>query len=401
MESGVSSSDGNDTLHSLLSCIHSLFLSTLLFPFLQERNCPSSLSSSTVLCLQRLLQLDPVDLPSQLLQLHALSYATQHAFPALLHSSFPARTLHFALERLRPFSRNTDEKVAIATLQLIRVCHSCSAFSLDRVTDLRTIFTWVVENEVSLPAGNEALSTVRVVLKKTSLPDLEGVLAGFIEWSFRFFSSLQPSSLQSSSLQSSSLQSSSLQSSSLQPSSLQSSSLQPSSLQPSSLQSSSLQSFSLQPSSLQSSSLPLDLLSRSTEILRVTPIFPANSQTLQVAFKSLPAVPANSTIHTSLALLSLLFSLLLSPPGFHFSLHLPQTRGSSAISPSPSRRSSRTPPPGSCPSPPPSPSHPSSHFPSNPLPSNHIPSFSSSAYSLLSNVASPRERSTRYGIKLT
>ncbi|KAK8791513.1 hypothetical protein WA588_001518, partial [Blastocystis sp. NMH] len=215
MESGVSSSDSNDTLHSLLSCIHSLFLSTLLFPFLQERNCPSSLSSSTVLCLQRLLQLDPVDLPSQLLQLHALSYATQHAFPALLHSSFPARTLHFALERLRPFSRNTDEKVAIATLQLIRVCHSCSAFSLDRVTDLRTIFTWVVENEVSLPAGNEALSTVRVVLKKTSLPDLEGVLAGFIEWSFRFFSSLQPSSLQSSSLQSSSLQSSSLQSSSL------------------------------------------------------------------------------------------------------------------------------------------------------------------------------------------
>ena len=366
MESGVSSSDGNDTLHSLLSCIHSLFLSTILFPFLQERNCPSSLSSSTVLCLQRLLQLDPVDLPSQLLQLHALSYATQHAFPALLHSSFPARTLHFALERLRPFSRNTDEKVAIATLQLIRVCHSCSAFSLDRVTDLRTIFTWVVENEVSLPAGNEALSTVRVVLKKTSLPDLEGVLAGFIEWSFRFFSSLQPSSLQSSSLQ------------------------------PSSLQSSSLQS-----SSLQSSSLPLDLLSRSTEILRVTPIFPANSQTLQVAFKSLPAVPANSTIHTSLALLSLLFSLLLSPPGFHFSLHLPQTRGSSAISPSPSRRSSRTPPPGSCPSPPPSPSHPFSHFPSNPLPSNRIPSFSSSAYSLLSNVASPRERSTRYGIKLT
>ena len=366
MESGVSSSDSNDTLHSLLSCIHSLFLSTLLFPFLQERNCPSSLSSSTVLCLQRLLQLDPVDLPSQLLQLHALSYATQHAFPALLHSSFPARTLHFALERLRPFSRNTDEKVAIATLQLIRVCHSCSAFSLDRVTDLRTIFTWVVENEVSLPAGNEALSTVRVVLKKTSLPDLEGVVAGFIEWSFRFFSSLQSSSLQSSSLQSSSLQSS-----------------------------------SLQPSSLQPSSLPLDLLSRSTEILRVTPIFPANSQTLQVAFKSLPAVPANSTIHTSLALLSLLFSLLLSPPGFHFSLHLPQTRGSSAISPSPSRRSSRTPPPGSCPSPPPSPSHPSSHFPSNPLPSNRIPSFSSSAYSLLSNVASPRERSTRYGIKLT
>ena len=176
---------------SLFFCYRSVFQSTLFFPYLAEKDCPSSLKTCLIQSASQLLTLFNVksSIPLQTLHLHLLAYLMQHPIPYIIESAFPARCLHNALQLLPTLP--DDPRYVTNVLQLIRVCHSNSSFTIENISDFQLIMDWVTVHQRPLSVANEALSTIRVILKSYASPNLQTVLYSYILWSFNTLSQIK------------------------------------------------------------------------------------------------------------------------------------------------------------------------------------------------------------------
>lgn len=183
----------DNSKYSLFLCYQSVFHSTLFFSYMDEKDCSESLKSGLVQSALNLLSLFNINssIPLQNLYLHLLTFLMQRSLPCIIESAFPARCLHNALQLL-PILPD-DPKYVTNVLQLIRVCHSNSSFSIDNISDFQFILSWVTVHQRPLSVANEALSTIRVILKHFASPKLKDILYHYLLWSYTLLSQISHS----------------------------------------------------------------------------------------------------------------------------------------------------------------------------------------------------------------
>ena len=186
-----SQSLSESSMQSLFFCYRSVFQSTLFFPYLAEKECSETLKACLMHSASQLLTMfdTTVSISLQTLHLHLLTYLMQHPVPCMIESAFPALCLHNALQLLP--SLPDDPRYITNVLQLIRVCHSNSSFTIDNISDFQLIVNCVMVRQRPLSVANEALSTMRVILKSYISPHLQTVLYHYLLWSFTTLSRIE------------------------------------------------------------------------------------------------------------------------------------------------------------------------------------------------------------------
>lgn len=184
-------------LFAFLSSTQALFQTTLLFSFLSQSDCSKALQQSFLQLAFHLIHLQqrPLSIDTMSLLLHLLSYILQHPIKLLMSSSsFPVQCLSNSLSLLgkaaslclSPTEVTSESRYVSVLLQLIRICHSSSELSINQESDLQEVLLWITARSRPMTVANEAMSSLRVILKVYHSDRLSSLLLPFLQWSYDY-----------------------------------------------------------------------------------------------------------------------------------------------------------------------------------------------------------------------